>query len=33
MDNYERLEKVGKGTYGVVYKARDANGKYLKTCT
>mmetsp|Transcript_21512 Transcript_21512/g.54191 ORF Transcript_21512/g.54191 Transcript_21512/m.54191 type:complete len:309 (-) Transcript_21512:485-1411(-) len=26
MDNYERLEKVGKGTYGVVYKARDANG-------
>ncbi|KAJ3041534.1 Cyclin-dependent kinase catalytic subunit, partial [Rhizophlyctis rosea] len=23
MDNYEKLEKVGEGTYGVVYKARD----------
>ncbi|KAF4504668.1 hypothetical protein G6O67_008093 [Ophiocordyceps sinensis] len=27
MDNYHKLEKVGEGTYGVVYKARDlANG-------
>ncbi|KAM0230364.1 hypothetical protein ACHAPO_009359 [Fusarium lateritium] len=23
MDNYQRIEKVGEGTYGVVYKARD----------
>lgn len=23
MDNYEKLEKVGEGTYGKVYKARD----------
>jgi cyclin-dependent kinase len=26
MDQYERLEKVGEGTYGIVYKARDAQG-------
>jgi cyclin-dependent kinase len=23
MDSYEKLEKVGEGTYGKVYKARD----------
>ena len=23
MDRYEKLEKVGEGTYGKVYKARD----------
>ena len=23
MENYEKLEKVGEGTYGVVYKCRD----------
>lgn len=23
MDRYERLSKIGEGTYGVVYKARD----------
>jgi len=23
MDHYEKLEKVGEGTYGVVYKARN----------
>lgn len=22
-DNYEKIEKIGEGTYGVVYKARD----------
>jgi cyclin-dependent kinase len=26
MDAYERLEKVGEGTYGVVYKAQDNKG-------
>ena len=23
MDKFERMEKIGEGTYGVVYKAKD----------
>ena len=23
MDNYQKIEEIGEGTYGVVYKARD----------
>ena len=25
MDLFEKVEKVGEGTYGVVYKAKDKN--------
>ncbi|EER07674.1 CDK5, putative [Perkinsus marinus ATCC 50983] len=33
MDQYQRLEKIGEGTYGIVYKARNAQGNLfaLKT--
>eukprot|EP00929_Paragymnodinium_shiwhaense_P026256 TRINITY_DN15651_c0_g1_i1.p1 TRINITY_DN15651_c0_g1~~TRINITY_DN15651_c0_g1_i1.p1 ORF type:complete len:296 (+),score=64.93 TRINITY_DN15651_c0_g1_i1:118-1005(+) len=33
MDQYEKLEKVGEGTYGIVYKAQDRHGEIyaLKT--
>lgn len=23
MDNFQKIEKIGEGTYGVVYKAKD----------
>lgn len=29
MDSYERLERVGEGTYGVVFKARDRRNGQL----
>ena len=30
MDNYEKLEKIGEGTYGIVYKGRDrASGQIV----
>ena len=25
MDNYQKVEKIGEGTYGVVYKVKDKN--------
>ena len=28
-DKYEKLEKIGEGTYGVVYKARDSVTKEI----
>ena len=28
-DKYEKLEKIGEGTYGVVYKARDTVSKEI----
>jgi serine/threonine protein kinase len=28
-ERYEKLEKVGEGTYGVVYKARDTQTKEI----
>lgn len=29
IDNYERLESVGEGTYGVVFKCRDKSTKEI----
>ena len=29
VDNYERIESIGEGTYGVVYKARDRETKQV----
>jgi len=30
MENFQKIEKIGEGTYGVVYKARDkTSGKIV----
>lgn len=29
MQNYEKIEKIGEGTYGVVYKAQDRASKRI----
>jgi len=29
MDNYEKIEKIGEGTYGVVFKAKHIKDKEL----
>lgn len=29
MDEYTRIEKIGEGTYGVVYKAKKTNGRFV----
>ena len=29
VDKYEKLEKIGEGTYGVVYKAKDVETGHI----